>query len=155
MNRLLEASEEGKDRRLNLLVLASFVTAVALIAFGLVAVPRILESASTTRAIDQQSDVAACRAAYRTVLVDDPMSQLQVARARLDERTNEGLEAVATGDEVALAALLDTLPSLRANVERTAAALEDGTAHYRDLVALSAADVDAFLTECTSEETAP
>lgn len=142
------------DRRLNLLVAVSFLTALAIITFAIVSIPKILSSASTTEALDHQNEVSACRASYRTTLVDDPMATLQVARARLDERTNAGLEAVARGDDDSLAALLDNLPALRDRVEQAAVALEDGTTAYRELVALSASDTEAFLVRCNTGSTA-
>lgn len=136
------------DRRLNLLVLVSFATAAAVLLFAIITIPKIISSASTTEALDRQNEISACRAVYRTTLVDDPMATLQVARARLDERTNAGLEAVARGNDEQLDALLDNLPELRDEVEAAAVELEQGTAEYRRQVAMSSTDPDGFLVAC-------
>lgn len=134
------------DRRLNWLVAMSFLTATALILAAFLLVPRLLQGASTTEALDRQNRISTCRAIARTELVDDPQARLQVARARLDERTNEGLEAVARGDDDTLTALLDTFADLRGQVEAAAADVESGSEEYRNRVALSQSNPTLFLT---------
>lgn len=148
------SSEPAHDRRLNALLLLSVGTALFVLVFAVIAVPKILASASTTAALEEQSTISGCRASYRVQLVDDPAALLAVARARLDERTNLGLELVARGDDEGLIVLLDsspTLAELRAGVERAAARIEHGTARYAELIALSTEKPDEFIDGCRRE----
>lgn len=148
---LLAAPDKVKDRRLNLLLLASFITAIGLILFAVIAVPRIVENANTTDAIARGDAIAGCRSLFR-VDVDDAGARLQVARALLDERTNEGLEAVAVGDDQRLGELVGQFGALRENVQVAAAAVEASTAEFRSLIDLSRQNPDAFLDECERQD---
>jgi hypothetical protein len=148
---LLDTSERNKDRRLNLLVLGSFLTAAALIVFAIVAIPKIVSSASTTAALDRNTAVAGCRAGYRTQLVDTPQARLLIAKAHVDARTNDGLEAIARGDDAHLTELLTetpTLADLRTELDAAAVAVQNGVDRYVRLVALSQTDQAAFLDGC-------
>ena len=147
---ILETSERGTDRRLNLLLAASFLTAVIVIIGSLVAGPKILTSASTTNAIRRGNELTACRAGYRVEL-DDASSRLQAARARLDGLTNEGLEASVRRDSTALAGIVPKLAPARADVVEEAARLEQATDRYRELVELSRTDPAEFLAGCREE----
>lgn len=151
---LLHTSESGKDRRLNFLLAAAVLTAVAMLVFGVIATPKILSSASTTQALDENAEIGGCRAAYRTTLIDTPEADLLVAKARLDERTNAGLEALVRGDEEAVLALLDqspTLAELRTELVLAAESVTSGVDAYLEVVELSQVDPAGFLVQCREE----
>ncbi len=146
---LLAAPPKTNDRRLNALLVAAVVTALGLGIFAVVAVPRILANASTTQALADSDRIGGCRASFR-VDVDDASARLAVAKARLDEATNRGLEAVLRGDDAAALELADSLPGLRENVETSALRVEEVTDSYSAAVSLSRSDRDAFLELCAS-----
>jgi hypothetical protein len=151
---MLNTTPAAENRRLNLLVAASFITAVALIVFALVFGPKIVSSASTTAALDRNTHIAGCRASYRTSLVDTPQARLLIAKARVDERTNRGLEAIAEGDDNGLTSILagpPTLADLRQELDDAAQAVDDGVRRYVQLVAESQANPDRFLDRCSTE----
>lgn len=136
------------DRRLNVLLTLSILLVVGILIFAFVAVPRILSTDSATTAIDKGNAVTSCRANYRTSLVDERTANLFIAKARLDEATNAGLEATVRGDDATLEAIVGSLADLRQRVDAAALALEHGITTYRDLVTQSGEDVDGFLAGC-------
>lgn len=149
---LTDAPPEVNDRRLNVLLGAAIVTAVGMIVFALIAVPKIVDSSTTTNAIARSSEIGGCRSTYR-VEVDEAVAGVLVAKSRLDEATNAGLEAAITDDDALLAELVGTLPGLREVLEVNVTELERATAAYHDAVELSIADPDAFLEACNGRLT--
>lgn len=145
---MLQTSESAKDRRLNILLVVASLTAVATIIFALVAGPKILSSASTTRKIDEANEVTSCRATFR-IDVDDATTELQRARAGLDRNTSEGFEIlVVAGDREHARQVLGSAPILRKAVEYAEDELVDVTDRYRRLIALSRTDTKTFLGIC-------
>lgn len=151
MSALLPSSDSHSDKRLNALLIVAVLMSMFALVVALVAVPRILSTGDTAEALRASSDIAGCRASYRVQLVDDPSAVLQVASARLSQRTNEGLEAVARGDDELLLAIITTSPTLaelRAAVEKAARVVEAGTARYSELIGLSNDDPARFVRDC-------
>lgn len=136
------------DRRLNILLGLSAVVLVGILAFATLAVPAILSTDSTTEALDDQSDLQGCRATYRAELVDERMAVLFIAKARLDEATNLGLEAVVRDDDETLQEAASRFLALREGVDRAALSLEQGIESYRNLVTQSTEHPDQFLVGC-------
>lgn len=151
---MLATTDPAADRRLNLLLGVSVLVAVGLLVFASVAIPNILSSASTTQAIRQGNELAACRAGFRST-IDDGTGRLHAARARLDRLTNEGLEALVLRDEGRIARIVRDLPPARDEVEARAADLESAHEHYGKLVELSRTNPEAFLELCNGGEPAP
>lgn len=147
---LLETSREANDRRLNLLVLAAAIVAVAVLVLLSIAVPKILSSASTTKEIKQGNEITGCRAGYRAQ-VDDSSSRLQTSRARLDVATSEGLTAAVGDDDSALLAAIAKSGKARADVIADADDLARVTDRYAELVRLSRDHEENFLKLCRSE----
>lgn len=145
----LSTSDPAADRRLNLLLAASIATALLMLVGGVIAVPKILSSASTTKAVARGNELTACRATARAE-VDDAAARLQSARALLDTLTNQGLEAAARQDRAALRALVAELAPAREAVVAQAGQLDATTSHYKTVVALSRDDPTKFLNLCRS-----
>lgn len=151
MNGTVYDHERAKDRRLNVLLVASLVTLVAVIVFALIAVPKILNNETATKAVSRSNELQACRAQFR-VDVDDASSQLQQARARLDVLTNQGLASSVARDEAALLTAVTDSIAARDEVIATAAELDRVTDRYGELVALSRTGEDKFLDLCRQEK---
>lgn len=147
---LLQTSRDAEDRRLNVLVIAAAIVAVAVLVLLSIAVPKILSSASATKQIKQGNDIAGCRAGYRAQ-VDDAASRLQTSRARLDVATSEGLTAVAGDDDAALLAAVSKSGLARAQVIADADNLATVTARYSDLVRSSRDHPERFLDTCRKD----
>lgn len=144
---LIESPPAVNDRRLNVLLGAAIVTAVGMIVFALIAVPKIVDSSRTTDAIARSSDIGGCRSTYR-VQVDQGVAGVLVAKSRLDEATNAGLEYAITDDDERLVEIVGSLPGLRAELEKRVTALERAVESYDAAVDLSIADPERFLAEC-------
>lgn len=174
---LLDGPDATIDKRLNLLLGVVVAMTIAAIIITVIAVPRILSSASDTDAIERGDRIAGCRSLFNSKLVGDADTQLDLALARLEilqghqnkaeddvqDANTDLLQAAAFGDEAALvpiAAQFDYLQTraelLQVAVDRAAIdvldrtdALEFGRSEYNALVELSNDDTDAFLAACT------
>lgn len=129
------------------LLIATAVLASGMMILAVVYGPDLLRGVSTSEAVKRSGDLAACRSTYAAA-VEVATANLDDARGTVSLLTNEGLEAIATGDDERLALLVPKLAPARRLVEDRQAERAAVVDAFSNAVELSRTDPSEFLRQC-------
>lgn len=135
------------DRRLFWLLILSVLTLAGAALVTIIAVPKILNTDSSTDAIRHGNDLTSCRAQF-SAAVTEAQTVLFVDKSRLDVLTNQGLRAAIQHDDAALQQVIEQSPQLEQAVVDDGVMVQQRTQEYRAAVQQAKDDPDGFVRQC-------
>lgn len=140
--------KDPQSRLLRWALALTAINVVIVLGAGLVTLPRIVDTQSTTGAVRDGIDIQGCRSLYNADVVTAQANALVVVLA--------GLKATATDDDGGLQDLVT--PDPKTNItpyDTTVGDIYAARDAYKAAVDLSNTDLDKFMAECVEKQKVP